>query len=118
MANLFAIALAENKQVYQPGETISGVLLLNTDKDLTLRGIRVELHGLGHVRIRSGKVTYERKETYLGLQAILLGRGKDFFETFAAFYSAFVEIKRSDCRIPGPFRRAQISCSFSPAVDQ
>lgn len=24
----------------------------------------------------------------------------------------------SDCRISGPFRRAQISCSFSPAVDQ
>ena len=77
MANLFAIALAENKQVFQPGETISGVLLLNTDKELTLRGVRVELHGLGHVRIRSGKVTYERKETYLGFQAILLGRGKN-----------------------------------------
>ena len=77
MANLFAIALAENKQVFQPGETISGVLLLNTDKELTLRGVRVELHGLGHVRIRSGKVTYERKETYLGLQAILLGRGEN-----------------------------------------
>lgn len=84
MANLFAIALAENKQVYQPGETISGVLLLNTDKELTLRGIRVELHGLGHVRIRSGKVTYERKETYLGFQAILLGRGKysDFLDIY------------------------------------
>jgi len=75
MANLFAIALAENRQVYQPGETISGVLLLNTDKELTLRGVRVELHGLGHVRIRSGKVTYERRNTYLSYQAILLGRG-------------------------------------------
>lgn len=75
MANLFAVTFAENKQVYQPGETIFGALLLNTDKELTLRGVRVELHGLGHVRIRSGKVTYERKETYLALQAILLGRG-------------------------------------------
>ena len=77
MANLFAIALAENRHVYQPGETISGVLLLNTDKELTLRGVRVELHGLGHVRIRSGKVTYERRNTYLSYQAILLGRGKN-----------------------------------------
>lgn len=76
MANLFAIALAENRQVFQPGETISGTLFLNTDKELTLRGIRVELHGLGHVRIRSGKVTYERKETYLSFQAVLLGRGE------------------------------------------
>lgn len=75
MANLFAIAFAENKQVYQAGETIFGVLLLNTDKELTLRGVRVELHGLGHVRIRSGKVKYVKNETYLALQAILLGRG-------------------------------------------
>lgn len=75
MPPLFAIVLAENRQVFQPGETISGALLLNTDKEINLRGVRVELHGLGHVRIRSGKVTYERKETYLSFQSILLGRG-------------------------------------------
>lgn len=75
MANLFAITLAEHKQVFQPGEIISGALLLNTDQALTLRGVRIELNGLGHVRIRSGKVTYEKKMTYLAEQAILLGRG-------------------------------------------
>ena len=78
MANLFAIALAENRLVYQPGETISGTLLLNTDKEINVRGIRVELHGLGHVRIRSGRVTYERNETLLGsTQSVLLGRGEN-----------------------------------------
>ena len=77
MPPLFAIVLAENRQVFQPGETISGALLLNTDKEINLRSVRVELHGLGHVRIRSGKVTYERKETYLSFQSILLGRGKN-----------------------------------------
>ena len=76
MPPLFAIVLAENRQVFQPGETISGALLLNTDKEINLKSVRVELHGLGHVRIRSGKVTYERKETYLSFQSILLGRGK------------------------------------------
>lgn len=77
MANIFAVVLAENRQVFQPGETISGALLLNTDKEMNLRGVRVELHGLGHVRIRSGRVTYDKKETYLSFQAILLGRGKN-----------------------------------------
>ena len=79
MANLFAFALAENRLIYQPGETISGTLLLNTDKELNLRRIRVELHGLGHVRFRSGKVTYERRETYLGFQIVVLGRGEDLY---------------------------------------
>lgn len=74
MANLFAIVLAEDRRVFQPGDTISGRLLLNTDKEITLRGVRIELHGFGHVRIRSGKVTYERRETYLNFQSILLGR--------------------------------------------
>ena len=77
MANLFAFALAENRLVYQPGETISGSLLLNTDKELNLRSIRVELQGTGHVRIRSGKVTYERREPYLGCQIVVLGRGEN-----------------------------------------
>ena len=77
MANLFAFALAENRLVYQPGETISGSLLLNTDKELNLRSIRVELQGTGHVRIRSGKVTYERREPYLGFQIVVLGRGEN-----------------------------------------
>ena len=76
MANLFAIVLAENRQVFQPGETIVGALLLNTDKEINLRNVRVELHGLGHARIRSGKVIFENKETYLSFQSILLGRGK------------------------------------------
>ena len=76
MANLFAIVLAEDRRVFQPGDTISGRLLLNTDKEITLRGVRIELHGFGHVRIRSGKVTFERRETYLNFQSILLGRGK------------------------------------------
>lgn len=77
MPPLFAIVLAENKQVFQPGETISGALLLNTDKEINLRSVRIELHGLGRVRIRSGKVTYVRNETYLSFQSILLGRGKN-----------------------------------------
>ncbi|RMX52135.1 hypothetical protein pdam_00015160 [Pocillopora damicornis] len=74
MANLFAIALTGDKRVFQPGDTISGVLLLNTNKEINLRGVRVELHGVGHVRIRSGKVTYARRENYLSFQSILLGR--------------------------------------------
>lgn len=78
MANLFAIALTGDKRVFQPGDTISGVLLLNTNKEINLRGVRVELHGVGHVRIRSGKVTYARRENYLSFQSILLGRGKVF----------------------------------------
>lgn len=74
MANLFAIALTGDKRVFQPGDTISGVLLLNTNKEINLRGVRVELHGVGHVRIRSGKVTYARRENYLSFHSILLGR--------------------------------------------
>ncbi|XP_078363601.1 arrestin domain-containing protein 4-like isoform X2 [Oculina patagonica] len=73
MANYFTIVLAENKQVFQPGETISGTLLLNTNKEIKLRSVRVELHGLGEVRIRVHKFTYERKETYLDDHSILLG---------------------------------------------
>ena len=87
MANLFAIALAENRQVYQPGETISGTLLLNTDKEINLRGIWVELHGLGHVRIRSGKTTYERRERLLGFTAVILGRGESSDFMFSSVFS-------------------------------
>ncbi len=77
MANRFAIVLAENKQVFQPGETISGALLLNTDKEIEPRYVRVALHGLAKVRI--GKNV--RRETYLDEHQTLLGGGKsDFFK--------------------------------------
>ncbi len=77
MVNRFAIVLAENRQVFQPGDIISGALLLNTDKEINLRNVRVELHGLGQVRIHVGRFTYERKETYLDDHSILLGEGKN-----------------------------------------
>ena len=87
MAYQFGIALAENRQVFQPGETISGVLLLNTNEEIKLRGICINLHGHGRVKIRSGKVTYVRNETYLSYQSILLGRGR--VSHVLSFYHCF-----------------------------
>ena len=101
MANLFAFALAENRLVYQPGETISGSLLLNTDKELNLRSIRVELQGTGHVRIRSGKVTYERREPYLGFQIVLLGRGENLTRKLLFLTVRFIRRECSERKIFG-----------------
>ena len=76
MVNHFYIALAENRHVFQAGETISGALLLNADKEINLESVWVALHGSGHVRIYAGKITYERNETYLNDHSTLLGGGK------------------------------------------
>jgi len=73
MAKHFAIALDENRHIFHPGETISGVLLLNTDKELTLRSIRVELIGMGRVSIREYKTTYVNRRGYVNLCKTLLG---------------------------------------------
>ncbi len=76
MVNHFAIVLAENKQVFQPGDTISGSVLLNTDKEINLRRIYIELRGMGGVAMVSLSTFYRRTWTYLDLKSILLGKGK------------------------------------------
>ncbi|KAJ7372506.1 hypothetical protein OS493_019015 [Desmophyllum pertusum] len=76
MANIFAVVLAERTdKCFSPVKPFQVRCCSTQTRKMNLRGVRVELHGLGHVRIRSGRVTYDKKETYLSFQAILLGRG-------------------------------------------
>lgn len=103
MAKHFAIALDENRHIFHPGETISGVLLLNTDKELTLRSIRVELIGMGRVSIREYKTTYVNRTRYVNLCKTLLGgqtgRRFDFTFLFQTFRTSSVAVYQSNSTI-------------------
>ena len=81
---LFTVLFAENRRTFYPGELINGTVLLKTNKDLKLRGVRIEFHGQAKVRWSESSGSgqnrrthsYRNVEDYINTVATLYGKGK------------------------------------------
>ena len=79
----FVVQFDRGKRTFYPGEAINGTLRLKVNKELKLRGLRIEFHGKAHVH---WSVTYEGRgpkrsdeyinsQTYIDTLATLFGKG-------------------------------------------
>ena len=82
--DFFVVEFYGGKRTYYPGEAINGTLRLKVNKELKLRGIRLEFHGKAYIHWSessgSGKNRrtrhYSNSETYIDTLATLFGKGK------------------------------------------
>jgi len=78
--DLFVVKFYGGKRTYYPGEAINGTLRLKVNKELKLRGIRLEFHGKAkiHWSESSGETSkhYRNSETYIDTLMTLFGKGK------------------------------------------
>ena len=65
--NAIAVSLDGNREVYRPGDIVSGWWNLDLGKDLTARGIRTYLQGAAYTRWRPFDV---RKQDRIGYELI------------------------------------------------
>ena len=80
---VFAVYLEGNKRTFYPGQIINGTVFLKINKDLKLRGVRIEFRGRAKVRWTessgSGKNrrthTYHNEEDYINTIATIYGNG-------------------------------------------
>ena len=81
---LFAVYFEGNKRTFYPGEIINGTAFLKTNKELKLRGVRIEFHGQAKVRWSetsgSGKShrhhSHSNQENFIDTAATLYGKGE------------------------------------------
>ena len=86
----FVVEFYEGKRTFYPGEAINGTLRLKVNKELKLRGLRIEFHGKAHVHWSethgSGKKRrrrhYNNSQTYIDTLATLFGKGQFGFYSF------------------------------------
>ena len=86
----FVVEFYEGKRTFYPGEAINGTLRLKVNKELKLRGLRIEFHGKAHVHWSethgSGKNRrtrhYNNSQTYIDTLATLFGKGQFGFYSF------------------------------------
>ena len=79
----FTFEFYGGKKTFYPGEALNGTLRFKVNKELKLRGLRIEFHGKANVywteRRGSGKKRrtrrYSNKETYIDTLATLFGKG-------------------------------------------
>lgn len=79
----FVVEFYGGKRTFYPGEAINGTLRLKVNKELKLRGIRLEFHGKAHIHwsetTGSGDNRrtrhYSNNETYIDTLATLFGKG-------------------------------------------
>ena len=86
----FVVEFHRGKRTFYPGEAINGTLRLKVNKELKLRGLRIEFHGKAHVHWSETSTTYgdhesgENKrtrhyynsQTYIDTLATLFGKGQ------------------------------------------
>ena len=65
--NTIAVSLDGGREVYRPGEVVSGCWTLDLGEALTVRGIRTYLHGAAYTRWRPFDV---RKNDRIGYELI------------------------------------------------
>lgn len=75
----FRVVFQNEKTTFFPDEIINGNVNVKVNKELKLRGIRVEFHGEANVFLSGGD--HRRKkpansEVYINLVATLYGKGK------------------------------------------
>ena len=86
----FVVEFYGGKRTFYPGEAINGTLRLKVNKELKLRGLRIEFHGNAHVHWREeydfrGTTRYEEynnSQTYIDTLATLFGKGQFGFYSF------------------------------------
>lgn len=80
----FIVEFYGGKTTFYPGEALNGTLRVKVNKELKLRGIRLEFHGKAHIHwsetTGSGEHRrtrhYSNSETYINTMATLFGKGK------------------------------------------
>jgi len=88
--DFFVVEFCGGKRTFYPGEAINGTLRLKVNKELKLRGIRLEFHGKASIHwsesTGSGKNRrtrhYSNSETYIDTLATLFGKGKLLFSKY------------------------------------
>ena len=86
----FVVEFYGGKRTFYPGEAINGTLRLKVNKELKLRGLRIEFHGKAHVHWSethgSGENRrtrhYNNSQTYIDTLATLFGKGQFRFYSF------------------------------------
>ena len=89
----FAVEFYGGKRTFYPGEAINGTLRLTVNKELKLRGLRIEFHGKAHVHwsetygSEENRSTrhfdeYNNSQTYIDTLATLFGKGQFGFYSF------------------------------------
>ena len=85
---IFRVDFAENKKTFFPGEIMQGKVVLKTNKELKLRGLRIYLRGESRVRWteshttgsgsnrRTSRRTYSNHEDHINIVSTLYGKGK------------------------------------------
>jgi len=79
--DFFVVEFYGDKRTYYPGEVINGTLRLKVNKELKLRGIRLEFHGKAKIHWAesfgsSEYKHYRNSETYVDTLVTLFGKGK------------------------------------------
>ena len=86
----FVVQFYGGKRTFYPGEAINGTLRLKVNKELKLRGLRIEFHGKAFVHWGetrgSGESSstrhYINSQTYIDTLATLIGKGQFGFYSF------------------------------------
>ena len=74
----FRVEFQDDKTTFFPGEVINGRVRVLVNKELKLRGIRVEFHGEANVFLSRGHQRRKRPantEVYINLVTTLFGKG-------------------------------------------
>lgn len=86
--DIFRVDFAGNKKTFYPGEIMQGSIVLKTNKELKLRGIRIYFRGESRVRWteshttgsgsnrRTSHRTYSNHEDHINVMSTLYGKGK------------------------------------------
>ena len=86
----FVVEFYGGKRTFYPGEAINGTLRLKVNKELKLRGLRIEFHGKAHVHWSETHGSgdnrrtrhYNNSQTYIDTLATLFGKGQFGFYSF------------------------------------
>ena len=90
----FVVEFHRGKRTFYPGETINGTLRLKVNKELKLRGVRIEFHGKAHVHWSESHGSgenlstshYNNSQSYIDTLATVFGKGQFGFYSFCPTY--------------------------------
>ena len=86
----FVVEFDRGKRTFYPGEAINGTLRLKVNKELKLRGLRIEFHGKAHVHWSESHGSgenlstsyYNNSQSYIDTLATVFGKGQFRFYSF------------------------------------
>ena len=86
----FVVEFDRGKRTFYPGEAVNGTLRLKVNKELKLRGVRIEFHGKAHVHWSESHGSgenlstsyYNNSQSYIDTLATVFGKGQFGFYSF------------------------------------